>query len=135
VHKTAQDGKRSTDFEDYPQVLTPYTLRNPKYQISQGYEKSETIGAFIEEILKGPYPWHRLRSVQKILRLSDKYSAERMDAALKKAKYYEIYDMKRIENILKNGVENDISRPQIISGRPTQLKFLRDSSSFNHYKP
>ena len=53
VHKTVEAGKRSTDFEDYPSELTPYTLRNPKYQISQGYAKSEVIGAFIEEILSG----------------------------------------------------------------------------------
>ena len=135
VHKTAQAGKRSTDFEDYPSELTPYTLRNPKYQINQGYEKSETIGAFIEEILSGPYPWHRLRSAQKILRLAESYGAERLGKALEKAKAYSIYDMRRIENILKNGVENDTGRPQMTSDKPTQLKFLRNSSSFNHYKP
>ena len=32
VHKTVEAGKRSTDFSDYPAELTPYTLRNPKYQ-------------------------------------------------------------------------------------------------------
>ncbi len=34
VHKKVEEGKRSTDFEDYPAELTPYTLRNPKYQMS-----------------------------------------------------------------------------------------------------
>ncbi len=134
VHKSVGPGKRSTDFEDYPQELTPYTLRNPKYQIRQGYGKSEVIGAFIEEMLTGPYPWHRLRSVQKILRLSDKYSAERMDAALKKAKYYEINDMRRIENILKNNVENTRDEKEVTTGSGVQLRFIREGSSFNHYK-
>ena len=69
-----------------PLKLTPYTLRNPKYQISQGYEKSEAIGAFIEEILSKPIPWHRLRSAQKILRLAESYGAERLGKALEKAK-------------------------------------------------
>ena len=134
VHKTVEAGKRSTDFEDYPQELIPYTLRNPKYQISQGYAKSQTIGAFIEEILSGPYPWHRLRSAQKILRLADKYDTERVSAALIKAKAYSIYDMRRIENILKNGVENDVKEPETLLDNGVQLKFLRNSSSFNHYK-
>lgn len=134
VHKTVEAGKRSTDFEDYPAELTPYTLRNPKYQISQGYAKSQAIGAFIEEILTGPYPWHRLRSAQKILRLAESYGAERMGKALQKAKAYSIYDMRRIENILKNGVENDIKEPENSLDNFTQLKFLRSSTSFNHYK-
>jgi len=69
IHKRAEPGKRSTDFDDYPAELTPYTLRNPKYQISEGYKRANEIGAFIEEILTGPYPWHRLRSVQKILKV------------------------------------------------------------------
>jgi len=134
VHKTVQSGKRSTDFSDYPAELTPYTLRNPKYQIEEGYKKSDAIGAFIEEILTGPYPWHRLRSAQKILRLADKFGSDRTSAALAKAKAYSIYDMRRIENILKNGVENDVGQPELKQQKPVQLKFLRESNSFNHYK-
>ena len=134
VHKRVTAGKRSTDFEDYPAELTPYTLRNPKYQISQGYAKSKAIGAFIEEILDGPYPWHRLRSAQKILRLAEKYGVEKMGRALEKAKAYSIYDMRRIENILKNGVESDLGEPEMKLEKPVQLKFLRSSTSFNHYK-
>lgn len=134
VHKTVEAGKRSTDFEDYPAELTPYTLRNPKYQISQGYAKGKAIGAFIEEILTGPYPWHRLRSAQKILRLADSFGAERLGKALEKAKAYNIYDMRRIENILKNGVEDDTREPQLKLEKQLKLKFLREGSSFNHYK-
>ena len=135
VHKTVEAGKRSTDFEDYPAELTPYTLRNPKYQISQGYAKSEAIGAFIEEILSGIYPWYRLRSAQKILGLADKYGAGRMSAALLKAKAYSIYDMRRIENILKNGVENEETKePESLNETAVGLRFLREPKSFNHYK-
>jgi len=60
-------GKRSTDFEDYPAELAPYTLRNPRYQIAEGYKRAEKIGKFIEGILTGPYPWHRLRSARRYL--------------------------------------------------------------------
>lgn len=134
VHKTVEAGKRSTDFDDYPEELTPYTLRNPKYQIEEGYKKSDAIGAFIKEILSGPYPWHRLRSAQKILRLADRYGTDRTSAALAKAKAYSIYDIRRIENILKNGVENDVGQPQLKQQKPVQLKFLREANSFNHYK-
>lgn len=132
IHKKMQPGKRSTDFSDYPAELTPYTLRNPKYQIQEGYKRAEKIGAFIEEILTGPYPWHRLRSVQKILRLSDKYGADRMSAALEKAKAYSIYDVRRIENMLKNEVEDILPQKECKQLKLVEPKFLRDAQSFNH---
>jgi len=135
IHKRAESGKRSTDFDDYPKELAPYTLRNPKYQISEGYRRANEIGAFIEEILTGPYPWHRLRSAQKILRLSDKYGADRMVAALTKAKAYSIYDMRRIENMLKNNVEDiPLEKEYQEQLKLDDPRFLRDSKSFNHYK-
>jgi hypothetical protein len=134
IHKRMGPGKRSTDFEDYPKELVPYTLRNPRYQIAEGYKRAEKIGKFIEDMLTGPYPWHRLRGAQKILRLSDKYGAKRMAAALTKAEAYSIYDMRRTENMLKNNVEDVLPHKE----EPEQLKlteprFLRDSLSFNHY--
>jgi len=49
IHKKAEPGKRSTDFDDYPAELTPYTLRNPKYQISEGYRRAKEIEVFIED--------------------------------------------------------------------------------------
>jgi len=135
IHKRMRPGKRSTDFDDYPAELTPYTLRNPKYQISEGYKRANEIGAFIEEILTGPYPWHRLRSAQKILRLSDKYGADRMAKALIKAKAYNIYDMRRIENMLKNNVEEMLPEKEYTEQlKLDDPKFLRDCKSFNHYK-
>lgn len=135
IHKPVSEGKRSTDFSDYPQDLTPYTLRNPSYQIAEGYKKDPAIGSYIEKILTGPYPWHRLRSAQKILRLSDKYGADRMASALAKADAYSIYDMRRIENMLKNEVESDIPiEDKEKKIKIEKLKFLRDSSSFNYYK-
>jgi len=106
IHKTALAGKRSTDFSDYPETLTPYALRNPNYQISEGYKRGEQIGLFIESLLVGPYPWHRLRSAQKILRLADKYGSDRLIKALEKANEYHITDIRRIENMLKNNTEN-----------------------------
>jgi hypothetical protein len=134
IHKRMGPGKRSTDFDDYPAELTPYTLRNPKYQIAEGYRRAEKIGAFIEGILTGPYPWHRLRSAQKILRLSDKYGPDRMSAALVKAEAYSIYDMRRIENMLKNSVEDVLPKKDHAVQLKLDPKFLRNCQSFNHYR-
>ena len=67
THKKVQEGKRSTDFTDYPKEITPYTLRNPQYQIDQGRKMHPIIGDYIRFMLSGSYPWHRIRSIQRLL--------------------------------------------------------------------
>lgn len=44
--------------------------------------------------------------------------------------------MRRIENILRNGVENtqDEKEPETFLVKGVILRFLREGSSFNHYK-
>lgn len=135
THPKIEEGKRSTDFNDYPKEITPYTLRNPRYQIDQGKKMHPLIGDYIEFMLSGPYPWHRIRSVQHLLRIGQKYGPDRTASACKKAKAYSIYDIRRIEKMLKNGVEedNDIASepyPSFEGG----LKFLRSNDSFINYK-
>ena len=42
--------------------------------------------------------------------------------------------MRRIENILKNGVENMHDEKEVVPDKGIQLRFLCEGSSFNHYK-
>ena len=131
THPKVEEGKRSTDFNDYPKEMTPYTLRNPRYQIDQGKKMHPLIGDYIKFMLSGPYPWHRIRSVQRLLRIGQKYGPNRTASACKKAKAYSIYDIRRIEKMLKNGVEedNDIAS-EPYSSFEGELKFLRNNNSF-----
>ncbi len=134
THPRMGEGKRSTDFDDYPAELTPYTLRNPQYQIQEGEKRHPLIGEYIEFMLSGTYPWHRLRSVQRLLRLSDKYGAGRTAAACRKAKAYGIYDIGRIENILKNNVEKVMAMPKEPAPFEKSPRFERQGSYFKNYK-
>ena len=84
THPRIPEGKRSTDYDDYPAEITPYTLRNANYQISQGAKRHPAIGDYIEFLLSGSYPWHRLRSAQRLLRIADKYGYERTRSSLHK---------------------------------------------------
>ncbi len=134
THPRMDKGKRSTDFSDYPAELTPYTLRDPGYQIKEGQKRHPLIGDYIKFMLSGTYPWHRLRSVQRLLRISDKYGSGRTAAACRKAKAYGIYDIKRIENILKNNMEKVMVMPDGPAPFETKSKFMRDGDYFNNYK-
>jgi hypothetical protein len=134
THPRVPEGKRSTDYSDYPAEITPYTLRNANYQISQGKAKHPAIGGYIQFLLSGTYPWHRIRSAQRLLRIADKYGYERTAAACTKAKAYKVYDIRRIERMLKNGVEKDMPKSEneltLFEENP---RFTRDGAYFKNY--
>ncbi len=66
-------GARSTDFNDYMDEITPYTLRNANYQITEMTKRHPAIGEYIQLLMSGSYPWHRIRSAQRLLCIADKY--------------------------------------------------------------
>jgi hypothetical protein len=58
-----------------------------------------------------------------------------MSAALTKAEAYSIYDMRRIENMLKNNVEDALPKKEdTVQLKTDDPKFLRNCQSFNHYR-
>jgi len=134
VHPRMPEGKRSTDFNDYPSEISPYTLRNANYQINQGARRHPAIGEYIAFLLSGTYPWHRIRSAQRVLRISDKYGFDRTAAACTKAMAYSLYDVRRIERMLKNGVEKDLPKSDgeltLFEDNP---RFARDGAYFKNY--
>lgn len=133
THPRIPEGKRSTDYSDYPAEVTPYTLRNANYQINAGKAKHPAIGDYIKFLLSGTYPWHRIRSAQRLLRIADKYGHERTADACIKAKAHGIYDIRRIERMLKNGVEKNLPRSETLSLFEGPTRFARQGSYFKNY--
>lgn len=134
THPRIPEGKRSTDYSDYPEKITPYTLRNANYQVSQGKTKHPAIGSYIEFLLSGSYPWHRIRSAQKLLRIADKYGHKRTADACIKAMEHSIYDVRRIERMLKNGVEQQNAVSNEIMTLFDAPRFARNGDYFKNYK-
>lgn len=115
--------------------MTPYTIRDANYQINEGKKKHESIGDYIQLLLAGPYPWNRIRSAQKILRIADKYGHERTADACRKALEYGMTDVKRIEKMLKNGVEKKApDNPKTYDLRLFEVsRFAREANYFKNY--
>jgi transposase len=134
IHPRMPEGKRSTDFSDYPAEISPYTLRNANYQIGQGTRRHPAIGEYIKFLLSGTYPWHRIRSAQSVLRISDKYGVDRTADACTKAMAYSVYDVRRIERMLKNGVEKDLPKSEGgLTLFEESSRFARDGAYFKNY--
>lgn len=141
THPTQPPGGRDTDHGDYPQEKTTYTMRDPNRIISEGLRKGSEIGRFLEQLLAGTFPWAKLRQAQKLMRMVQKYGAERVNAACRRALSFEIINVHRVERILNKALEASATHPRQDSSAgqlvlfPDGGRFLRPAGSFTQHQP
>jgi transposase len=136
LHPRVAPGKRSTDPADYPVGKAGYAFRSVERIGSQARERGIHVAQFVERLLAGPLPWTRMRAAYGLLRLCDRYGAERVDAACARALAFEVLDVGRIERMLKSAakVESQAeARGQIV--RLPLGRFARDPASFATSRP
>jgi hypothetical protein len=135
THARQPAGGRSTDHHDYPRELTSYTLRDPQRVIRQAQAHGTHLGRFTEALLAGPLPWAKLRQAQKLLRLGERYGWRRLDTACQRALAFELLNVRRVESILRQDLEqlnlltsSHTEAPVI----PLPARFQRPATSFAH---
>jgi len=133
VHGRQSRGGRATDPEDYPAERTTYALRAPDRVIRQATALGPSAGTFATKLFEGPLPWAKLRQGQKLLRLAEKYTAARLDAACSRALDHELIDVRRLERILSLALEKPepIAAPVVLV--PLSSRFARPGSDFDHH--
>jgi hypothetical protein len=137
THPKQPPGGRSTDHTDYPQEITPYTLRDPQRLIRQARQHGVHVGYFVERLLCGPVPWSKLRQAQKLLRIGEKYGWLRVDGACKRALDFELLNVRRVESILRQNLVP--IEPQLTLDSedthviPIRARFQRPADSFSHH--
>ena len=132
VHPRQPRGGRSTDPQDYPAELSAYTLRAPDGIKRSAAEQGPAVGEFAERLFDGPLPWSRIRQGHKLIRLGQRYTPQRLDAACRKALEVDLIDVSRVERILVQALEQ-----QEIPEHPEPLpggRFARPGSVFAHGK-
>jgi hypothetical protein len=82
THPRQAPGKQSTDYTDYPEQRAPFAMRWPDFYRKKAQEVGEHAGHFVEKLFEGEFPWSRLRQAQKLMRLAERYGAERVDHAV-----------------------------------------------------
>ena len=107
IHLRQPRGGRSTDPEDYPKELTAYTLRSPNCLRRQCAGLGESVGVFADKLLGGPLPWSKTRQAYKLLRLGEKYTPSRLNSACGKALMVDLIDVRRLERILVEALEEE----------------------------
>ena len=133
THLPQPPGGRSTDYTDYPAERTPYALRAPDACIRQAQTVGPAVGQFADVLLRGTFPWARLRQAQKLLRLAERYGAERINAACARALAFELLDVRRVESILRTALERGPAAAADGQGVPLPARFARPPESFAHH--
>lgn len=133
THPRQMPGKHSTDYTDYPEQRAPFAMRWPDFYRRKAQEVGEHVGCFVEKLFEGEFPWSRLRQAQKLLRLAERYGAERVNRACHRALRFELVDVRGVERILQQALEQDPT-PDAVHGHVQELplKFLRPADHFAH---
>jgi hypothetical protein len=91
-------------------------------------ELGEDVGTFGERLLGGPTPWSRLRQAQKMLLLGERYTPARLNAACRRALEVDLIDVRRLERILVDALEEEAT-PTTLAAIPPG-RFVRPGTVF-----
>jgi transposase len=130
THPRVAPGKRAVDVHDFPADKASYAFRNVDALKTAAYGKDLHVGEFVERLLVGPLPWIKMRQVQALLRLCDRYGSARVGALCARALAFEVLDVRRIEGMLKRAiqVESDAANSGKLVALPA--RFARDTATF-----
>ena len=110
VHQRSwQRGGFTTLDEHRPKSHRDYLEWTPQRIINWAGNIGPNCSAVVEQIIKDkPHPEQGYRSCLGIIRLAKVYGNNRMEAACKRALYFELCSYKRIQTILKNGLDAQV---------------------------
>ena len=112
--------------------MSAYTLRAPDGIKRSAAEQGPAVAEFADRLFDGPLPWSRIRQGHKLLRLGQRYTPERLDAACRRALEVDLIDVGRLERILLQALEK-----QETPEHPTPLpagRFARPGDVFAHWQ-
>ena len=130
THVRQPRGGRATDPEDYPSEITAYTMRAPDRIKHGASEHGPAVAEFAGRLFDGPLPWAKVRQGHKLIRLGQRYTPERLDAACRRALDVDLIDVRRVERILVQALEQE-AIPDLPEPLP-HGRFARPGSVFAH---
>jgi hypothetical protein len=89
------------------------------------------VGVYIERLLDRTLPWTKMRQAHQLLRLCQKYGADRVDALCKSALEFDVVDVPRIEGMLKSAHKVELRASE--DGKLAMLppgRFARSTEAF-----
>jgi transposase len=123
THLRVPKGRRSVDWDDYPPEKAAFFRRTPDVCRAQARRLGLAVGAAVAAILE-LHALYRLRQAQGVIRLADRYGAERLDAACTRALAFGDPSYRTIKTILERGLDQQTAGADLTQGRLADA-FLR----------
>jgi transposase len=101
---------RQTDYSDYPPEKVAFFMRTPTWCRHRAAEMGPAVAEIVAALLE-INALHRLRSAQGVLGLAEKYTAQRLDAACRRAIDVGDPTYKTVKGILAAGTETGDLEP------------------------
>lgn len=123
THLRVPKGRRSIDWDDYPPEKAAFFQRTPDWCRHQARRLGLAVGAAVAAILE-LHALYRLRQAQGVIRLADRYGANRLDAACTRALAFGDPSYRTIKTILERGLDQHAAGQDLTQGRLADA-FLR----------
>ncbi len=130
MHARQPPGGRSTDPNDYPPYKAPLAMRDVDSLVRRAEQQGSAVGAFCQRLLGGPLPWVKMRQAYGLMRLCERYGADRVNALCARALAFDVVDVPRLERMLKDvrHVEDEGEKRGVVI--PLPARFARTVDSF-----
>jgi transposase len=129
LHSRVAPGHRSTDPADFPYGRDIYATRDLERLKTMASVHGEAIGIYAAAILDTPLPWTRMRQVYRLVGLVNKWGADRVEQACRRALEAEAVDVNLISRMLERAREATATPiPSPLRLRPG--RYARDASEF-----
>jgi transposase len=106
THRWGKPGTRRTIEAHYPPEKAAFLMATPVFCRSRAEGIGPATGELVGRLL-AERPLDRLRSVQAILRLADKFGAKRLEAACRRALAFDAATYTTVKRILEQGLETE----------------------------
>ena len=101
THVRQPRGGRATDPEGYPAELTAYATRTPDRIQRRVAQLGPALAEFAQRLFDDKLPRSKIRKGgHKLLRLGERYTPQRLDAAYRRTLDVDLIDVRRLERIL-----------------------------------
>lgn len=110
--RLTRPGARSTVEDHLPPNALAYKMRDPQWCLKQARSVGPHCAELIE-VLFADRVLDNLRAAQGIIRLGDKYGHERLEAAARRALFFDNPRYRTVKTILKKGLDQQSEQPSL----------------------
>jgi transposase len=130
THPRQPPGGRSTDRTDLPEHKTIYAMRDIQRLIAKATALGPDIGVYAERLLDTDLPWTRMRSVYRLISLTDRYGPATVQTACATSLELDVVAVGKIEAMCRKATE--ARRPDLPSTGTTGGRFARDDGEYRY---